>query len=250
MAQSANINPPSYSNRVNRLAQTTPVYNALADFLNENKYILQSPAKFTVATITTNETPIMIDVFEGTERLAEVLSIPREAKSCKLFLIENICPEMVSLLGERYNIDPQFFAEHLNNDPWYRIENIADRIPALPSSRRQNDFLQLRYVETETISKQSYSYPGPGPKVQAGQAATGSIDEESELWSDAKSFMMPDKMTTRIPRKAGKLIPRARKDRTFETILCTRQVTSVWFQKVKTGDDGWIGRYPKYFYFT
>ena len=54
--------------------------------------------------------------------------------------------------------------------------------------------------------------------------------------------MLPDRNATRILRKAGKLIPRVRKDKQFEPLLCTRQTVTIWFEKVDAGRKGWNGR--------
>jgi hypothetical protein len=90
---------------------------------------------------------IQFDQFEGTANLAKELEQPEGKESCRLFIVENVCVQAINILGEKFDIDPQFFADHLNNERWYRIANVAERITALPSTQKSHDFLQLRYIE-------------------------------------------------------------------------------------------------------
>lgn len=240
----------AYCALIQRLAHALPGHQALQDFVNDKIQISQSPTKFSLVTITAGSYPgdlppnVALRDFEGTDELAiELRSLPKPEGCCRLFIVENICGQTVALLGGRFDIDTQFFADHLNNASWYRIGNVADRIPALPSCQKLHDFLQLRYIEARTISNSSnplFLSPSAGFMPPPEDVESG-VFEQSNSWSDAKSFMMPDGTTTRIPRKAGKLIPRERKGETFEPVLCTRQVISVWFSKRETGISGWTG---------
>jgi hypothetical protein len=153
--------------------------------------------------------------------------------------VENVCAQTISLLGEKFDIDPQFFADHLNNEPWYRIANVADRIPALPSTQKLQDFLQLRYIEPRQLSNYPDLFHGSQPFVV--QKENTDLEDHESVASDAKSFMKPDEKTTRIPRKAGKLTPRIRKGGEFEPLLCTRQVITVWFKRREVRSKGWTG---------
>jgi hypothetical protein len=233
----------TYSTLLQRLAKTSSNYQALGEFLNLTDHVSQSPTKFTIAHISSNLSTfpgIHFDHFDGTARLAQELGQPETNESCRLFIVENVCAQTISLLGEHFDIDPQFFADHLNNEPWYRIENIADRIPALPSSQKLHDFLQLRYIEPRQLSKYQYPFHVSQSLFNQTDKDIFGADDES-VASDAKSFMKPDETTTRIPRKAGKLTPRVRKGKEFEPLLCTRQAITVWFKKRDLGSKGWTG---------
>lgn len=233
----------SYSALLERLARASTNYRALDDFLQKSAdHISQPPTKFTVVNIPSGlsiSPGIQLEEFEGSARLAQELDQPQAKESCKLFIVENICAQTVHLLGGKFDIDPQFFADHLSNEPWYRIANVATRIPALPSTQKLHDFLQLRYIEPRQLSNYQDLFHGSQSFV-VQQENADAADNES-VASDAKSFMKPDETTTRIPRKAGKLIPRVRKGREFEPLLCTRQVITVWFKKGVVGTKGWTG---------
>jgi hypothetical protein len=62
-----------------------------------------------------------------------------------------------------------------------------------------------------------------------------------DLFSDSRSFARPVETTTRVPRKAGKFIPRARQNQKFSSLLCVRQVITAWFKQQGFGKEGWIG---------
>ncbi|KAN0117924.1 hypothetical protein V8E51_003901 [Hyaloscypha variabilis] len=233
----------TYSTLVERLAKTSTNYKALDEFLKSTaEQASQNPAKFTIAHIPSGlpvSPGIEFDPFEGIAGLVHRLEQPAAKDSCRLIIVENICAQTISLLGERFAIDPQFFADHLNNEPWYRIANVPDRIPALPSTQKYHDFLQLRYIEPRKISSYQDLFHGDQPFVV--EAENAEVVGDETLVSDAKSFMKPDEKTTRIPRKAGKLTPRVRKGREFEPLLCTRQVITAWFEKNDDGSVGWTG---------
>lgn len=239
--------PSNYSTLLQRLAKTSSNYKALDEFMHTTDHASQSAAKFTVVHIPSGLSTlpgIQFDPFEGLARLAQELDQPEtKEESCRLFIVENVCAETISLLGERFDIDPQFFADHLNNEPWYRIANIADRIPALPSTQKLHDFLQLRYIEPRQLLNYQYSFRESQPFF-AEIELRGNAEDDESVTSEAKSFMKPDETTTRIPRKAGKLTPRVRKGREFEPLLCTRQVITVWFKKSEVGSKGWTGISP------
>jgi hypothetical protein len=243
MANSLEKVTTTYSTLLQRLAKTSTNYKALDEFLGKAAdHSSQTPAKFTIVHIPSGlsiSPGIQFDQFEGTASLAKELEQPGGKESCRLFIVENVCAQTINILGEKFDIDPQFFADHLNNEPWYRIANVAERIPALPSTQKSHDFLQLRYIEPRKVSNHPDLFHGNHPFVIHKENAD--VPDDESVASDAKSFMKPDETTTRIPRKAGKLTPRVRKGREFEPLLCTRQVITVWFKKTEGGSKGWTG---------
>jgi hypothetical protein len=209
--------------------------------MNTTDHASQSATSFTVVHIPSGLPTlpsIQFNPFERVARLAQELDQPETKESCRLFIVENARAKIIFLLGERFDIDPQFFADHLKNEPWYQIANIADQLPTLPASQRLHDFLQLRCIEPRQLSNCQYSFHGSQPFFVEIQLRGNAEDDESVI-SDAKSFMKPDETTTRISRKSGKLTPRIRKGREFEPLLCTRQVITVWFNKSEVGSKGW-----------
>ena len=241
MSQTPNKGFSSYFTLVEHLARSLPSFRVLRDFLLAKDHIFQSPTRVSVvrfnskAPAVSPDHGISFDELNGSSQLGEELRISQPSPApCRLFLVENVCAKTIQLLGEHFDIDPRFFAAHLDNDPWYRIENVAGRIPVLPSSQKLHDFMQVRYIRAQTVTNDRYSFF----RMQTGLGENGFADH----LLDAQSFMQPDTTTTRIPRKAGKLHPRPRKGCDFDTILCTRQLITVWFQKGATDVEGWTGK--------
>lgn len=149
--------------------------------------------------------------------LEKLPSLADPTPSSQLIIVENICPNSLAILGGTYDIDPQFFAEHINVLSWYKMsENVPERLPSLPSTKKEEDFLVLRYVETREI-------------VLSDDA---SVYAESILW--------PDSSEIRIEHSAGKLEPVSISGKTFPRMAFTRKTVSIWCQK-KTSGNGWIG---------
>lgn len=225
----------AYASFVCRLAQSSSIYNTLHDFTNIQDHGSQSPVQITVGKIGSDPSlGIQFCKRSGIAELLEELH-PNNWKrdDCKLLIIENICGKTITTLGKKFDIDPQFFVDHLNTEPWYRILNIAERTPALPSRRKLHDFVCLQYIEAHTVSNSQCEVSAESADLESG---LNGYDV-----NDARSYMEPDPLTTRIPRKGGKLRPRARKGRAFKKMLCTRQVISIWFKKGDTDTEGWTG---------
>ncbi|PMD22779.1 hypothetical protein NA56DRAFT_74532 [Hyaloscypha hepaticicola] len=117
MAKSVEKVPSTYSTLVQRLASTSTNYKALNEFLKASDHASQSPTKFTVADFPPGlsaSPSIQFEDFDGTARLAQVLDQKEPKAPCRLFIVENICAQTIILLGEKFDIDPQFFVDHLN----------------------------------------------------------------------------------------------------------------------------------------
>jgi hypothetical protein len=234
-----------YCRLISQLAPSWSGHEALHDFVNVKQHPSTCPAKITVATInssgrSTDVSPtIEFKDFEDIDDFAQSLaSTPKDDSCCRLYVVENVCPRAIALLGGRFDIDTQFFADHVNNLSWYRIDNVSKRIPALPSSEKVHDFLQLRYLDFRPIESQNTF--ALSNRIKPGISRT-LTDKLSDPASDAKSFTHPDNTTTRIVRKAAKLVPAKREGKAFNTLLCTRNVITAWFQKRSLARGGWAG---------
>lgn len=236
----ASITEPSSikpSGLVSGFAKKSKAYESLNAFLNLSEPA-QSQPRFTIATIapeSTTSDPFKLTEVCGIEQLATELEMSSGSTDgyCRLYIVENVCPKTMIILQEHFTIDPQFFADHLSDEPWYRIEDVAGCSLRLPSIQKYQEFLQLRYLEVRTISDCQSTL------------CDCTVEERANPYNDApsnrRSFEMADAMTTNIPRKAGKLNPRQRELKTFEPLLRTRQVATVWFRKGQRGDQGWTG---------
>jgi len=223
----------SYMNFLQKLVKLSSTYKSFASFFKEIDGEYASPAKFTVVSIRAGLDGLQsfkLREFEGAAQLSlELGTLEASEDTSRLFLVENICPQTVSLLGERFNIDPQFFADHFNTESWYRIGEDY-QLPALPSSQKSQDFLTLRFIETQTILK----------------SLSEQENDVAIIPDDAVSFILPDKTTARVQRKAGRLTPRSRAGQSFHPLLLARQAITIWFQEHGSGGQGWTGQSSRF----
>jgi len=239
-----------YRALVRRLNNVSPGYHLLHEFVNIKLDTVQTPTRFTLLTINSESTDEEKDVevtpreFEGTKTLTnELVNSQSQKESCNIFLVENICPATIALIGGFFDINPQFFADHVKNGDWFKDQDLMDHIPALPSSQKWHDFLQVRFIQTLAVAKPSPStleLNRTPTTFEMNKGIKGSGGDTAQ--HPSQDYLEPDETITRLPRKAGKMIPRARDDRNLELLLCTKQSITVWFGKKKLDDVGWNGK--------
>jgi hypothetical protein len=222
----------------------------LHEFVNIKLDTVKIPPKVTILTINPEATDDEKDFevnsrdFEGTKTWTDELLNSQSRKGvCNIFLVENICPATIALLGGFFDINPQFFADHVKNGDWFKDQDLMDHIPALPSSQKWHDFLQVRFIQTLAVAK-----PSPSTLELNRTPTTFEMDKGIEgrggdtAQNPSQDYLEPDETIIRLPRKAGKMIPRARDDRNLELLLCTKQSITVWFGKKKL-EEGWNGEW-------
>lgn len=226
-----------YRSLIHRLNKDSPGYQGLHDFVNVKKDTCQVAPRYSILKINADgpqesfEANIGLQNFQGTTKLSEhLIHLQDQHGSCNIFLVENVCPETIALLGGFFDINPQFFADHVKNGDWFKDYNLMDQLPALPSSQKWHDFLQVRFVQTITVTKKSASAFDSVAKSVSG----GGADVEQDPSLD---YLIPDESITRLPRKAGKLIPLAPDDDS-DFLLCTKQNITVWFGQGALKVDG------------
>jgi hypothetical protein len=91
----------------------------------------------------------------------------------QLFLVENITPALIKLLGGHLGIDPRFFLDYIDAipgefnitmeeeatrrdivpTPWYRLQSVLGHLPMLCSSRAEREHIQMRFVGPRQCNK-------------------------------------------------------------------------------------------------
>jgi Mg2+ and Co2+ transporter CorA len=212
-----------YRERIKRLGNCNiapwPGFTSLRIF-TELTHLCKDPPKISRVNIPReggHASEFSITALKGPhDLLGQLPSLADTSPFSELIIIENICPDTLTLLGGAYDIDPQFFAEHVSVLSWYQMfEKVPERLPSLPSTKKAEDFLTLRYVSTREL------------------------DEKDDASISAESVIWPDMDKTRLRHSAGRLKPVSGPEKTFPPMAFTRQVVSVWCQK-KTNCDGWI----------
>ncbi|KAH8589785.1 hypothetical protein B0O99DRAFT_319478 [Bisporella sp. PMI_857] len=227
-------------------------FTALRKFIKSDHQIPRTQ----VSVLTLNSEGSQEPVVEcnGYLELADFLNNSvLESGACRLFLVENLCPETISLLHERFGVEADVFAKHVNNEPWFRGHDIADLIPELPSVLDRRSFLQIRHIEA--LSVYGISNPDNPPPLDVLDILQ---DRSVGSWDDgirnsnvkgygnfAPAWRVPDKGTARIPRPAEKIKPNPRPNPAgsgmvlYPPLLCTRYHTIAWYKRNSSG--GWIG---------
>jgi hypothetical protein len=232
----------NYRSLIHRLNKASPGYHGLDDFVNVKRDTCQATPSFTILTISTddpdksNEASISRRDFQSTNKLTEQLTHSQDQHgTCNIFLVENVCPETIALLGGFFDINPQFFADHVKNGDWFKDSDLMDQLPAIPSSQKWHDFLQVRFVQTLTVSTRSASAFDTASKCAT--EASADVAQDPSL-----DYLVPDESTTRLPRKAGKLTPLAQSQEGMDFLLCTKQNITVWFGERGLQEEGWNGK--------
>jgi len=211
----------SYRDFIRHAARTSLDFDNLNSFVNRCPTDpLTAPSRITLLEISAHDAVCQhkheFSEIVGSQGLADFLSAKRQdARTCRLFLVENVDPDTIVLLGGVFHIDPQMFADHLENSSWYRISQIPQQLPALQSVKNEEDFIRLR---------------GVAPRVLDG------CDDSQSV----RTFLYPDDRSTRVKRKGGKMKPFPRNGHVFEPIIITRDSIPVWFGASESGT-GWNG---------
>lgn len=145
----------------------------------------------------------------------------------QLFVVSNITPGVLALLGGYCRVDPQFFLDYLDTvvpmqpdsrslQPiskmtaplsWYRLGNIEDHLPTLRSVQIKMNHVDFRFI---------------GPREYQPEDANASLP-------DLPDRIEPDLSASNVERIAGGYNPIPRDDRKFHPVAMTRHSASAWF---------------------
>ncbi|KAI0200680.1 hypothetical protein F4808DRAFT_427487 [Astrocystis sublimbata] len=64
----------------------------------------------------------------------------------RLFVVEDLSRENIEALGQKYEIDPDFFRAHIMDYAWYNVRDRWRNPPLLDIESRHQNWVQLRYV--------------------------------------------------------------------------------------------------------
>lgn len=134
----------------------------------------------------------------------------------RLFIVEDLSREVIELLGARFDIDPLFFREQIEDYVWHNIRDPWATPPSLTSSTRQRSWFRLRNMRLR------YHEDEAAFKVGAKQANMWNVLRRPD--NDNNSWAHKDLVD-------GK--------RTIVSIMRTR--TSIWIGKDKKCGNGTVG---------
>lgn len=190
------------------------VYASWVRFLVTDHPKLQEPSQFLQRIEYSNSTIVSFAFSENSAAVKhEILSrddFNRQLRSgtTQLYLIQNLDPGAVELLGDVLKVDQQVFADHLDDSPWYRTGDIDSHFPILPSGQMNASHLRLQVVAAIEMRPQ---------------------DENSDIEVTDRDSIYSDPSKINVERIAGSLnpLPQERMKR-FSAIL-TRSHATAWF---------------------
>lgn len=64
----------------------------------------------------------------------------------RLYVVEDLSRDVIELLGDRYDVDPAFFREHILDFSWFNVRDPWKDSPNLVKDSRNQSWTQIRYV--------------------------------------------------------------------------------------------------------
>jgi hypothetical protein len=72
--------------------------------------------------------------------------MPADEQCYRLFIVEDLSTQVIETLGSRYNIDPHFFREQLNDNAFYNVRSAWASTPTLFASKKRRKWFRIRNV--------------------------------------------------------------------------------------------------------
>lgn len=145
----------------------------------------------------------------------------------QLFIVANITPDVVALLGGYCGVDPQFFVDYLGTVvptgpeskllqsgysmtsplPWYRLGNIEEHLPILHSVQSKMSHINFRFIGSREYQP----------------------DDSNASSMDLPDRIEPDLSVSSVERIAGGYNPIPRDGKRLHPVAMTRHCASAWF---------------------
>lgn len=168
-----------YENYVLRLVPHWPHLRIVADFMSSD--LEDTPTPFTKITFNTDVRVIDIvrseiqfsytyttenSEFHSIDQLRQFINTPRTGIYRRFVMVEDLSPEVIEFLGSTFNLDPEFFAQHLS-DWWTNHKGFSsseNTLHQLGSSARKLGFQHFEF-------QRAYDWE-----------ETGWVENASNLW--------------------------------------------------------------------
>ena len=223
MASPPTASPPreAYGKWLKSVASRFPKFKVLNAFANSPQPGSQNLSHISDITVIT-----FSDANEPTFQSMKESELEEELEkdvNHQLFIVENISPEVMKLLGYFCDVDPQVFLDYLDATlkpgtntlvplPWYRLESIEEHLPVLRSVQSQADHIHIPFIGAR-------EYHPVDPKEPRKK--------------------LPDRIVSEgQTRVAGGHNPIPRDDKHFHSAALIRFGATVWFDRNVSGN-GW-----------
>ncbi|KAF2471666.1 uncharacterized protein BDR25DRAFT_313592 [Lindgomyces ingoldianus] len=223
--------PAEYETFVHDSAQNFSHLKPLGSFLSWNS---EAEAEITLVKFRKGLEP----VFERSIPETDLETWLEKDTEQQLYVVENISPNVVRLLGGYFKIDPQFFVDYLDivlldeskkgkaregrvagPRPWYRLGDIENHLPSLRSVDGTKDHVFIRFVGPREYH----------PKVDGAAAI------------ELRERLDPDPKSANVERIAGGHNPIQLDDSTVWPVALARHSAAAWFSRSPQATSGdWL----------
>jgi hypothetical protein len=151
-----------YHSYVHSLSERWPQLKHLEEFLHGDPHSRGTTGtpntRIAILEFRENECRIQGE-FADAQNLSTFLQTPAPSNSSRLFLIQDISPDVVELLGFKFDVDPIFFSSHIYSLDWFSRVSSPTTVPLSKSMRRAQNFIHLRYLEARPVTKNGRESP-------------------------------------------------------------------------------------------
>ncbi|KAI3343630.1 hypothetical protein F4824DRAFT_493883 [Ustulina deusta] len=104
--------------------------------------------KTTVSVLNYHTTEVKREKFTSAHALRDSLCNGAEDSSLKfkLYVVEDLSRDVIEILGQKFEIEPDFFRAHIVDYAWYNVRDRWRNPPMLDIVSRHQNWMQLRYV--------------------------------------------------------------------------------------------------------
>ncbi|KAJ8117965.1 hypothetical protein OPT61_g961 [Boeremia exigua] len=227
-----------YLNHVKRLSKNWTNLQQLVEFMAIGTTPLQSPyfkdgereervsrTKVTFIEFRPEKKPHVTPITKHTELretlngLASETAIP----PLRLFVVEDLSQQVIELLGARFDIDPLFFREQIEDNVWHNLRDTGAMPPSLTCSTRQRSWFRIRNMRLR-YHKTDASFQAAKLEATAWNVSRRP-DNDNNHWAHKDEVERDG---------SGKVVNKA-----VVSILRTR--TNIWIGKDKKSEDGTVG---------
>jgi len=85
--------------------------------------------------------------------LAKFLSSESPLPALRIFLVQDLFPDVIELLGSNFDIDPSFFSTHIYDLDWFGKSSSAATFSPSKSTLQEQQFHQFRYLQARPLRR-------------------------------------------------------------------------------------------------
>lgn len=79
---------------------------------------------------------------------------PKKDPSLRLFIVEDLSQQVIEMLGSRFDIDPMFFRDHVDDYVWHNVRDPWAQPPSLLSNMKHRQWFHLRNMRVRYYESQ------------------------------------------------------------------------------------------------